>query len=95
MKSTNNLEKFIYQVQDYSYDLSMSFYNLICKLAFEKDFIVLLDACQSTAPYPSCSYAMPKETIVTVAKNRIMPNLEKLSILTEKWEKTQDPKVWL
>lgn len=73
----------------------MSFYNVLCKFAFDKDFKVILDACQSTPPYPSCSYIVPPATIVGVAKSRIMPVMDKLADYTKKWEETQDPKVWL
>lgn len=89
------LDKFIFQIADYGYDFSMSYYNVICKLAYKKDFTVILDAGKTTAPYPSCSYVLPPETIVGVAKTRIMPNLEILAETTKKWEETKDPKVWL
>ena len=95
MKTTNNLSKFIFQVWDYGYEFSMSFYNILCKFAYNEDFMVILDACQSTAPYPSCSYVMPPETIANTAKNRVMPVLDKIAEFHKKWSETQDPKIWL
>lgn len=95
MKSTNSLVKFIYQVTDYGYDFSMTFYNVLCKFAYEKDFKVILDACQSTAPYPSTCFIMPPESIAITARDRVIPVMDKLARFTEKWEKTRDPKIWL
>lgn len=95
MKTTNNLEKFIYQVEDYGYSFSMSFYNILAKLIYKKDFTIILDACQSTAPHPSTSFIIPPETIIQVGNTRIIPVLEKLAKFTKKWEENKDPKVWL
>lgn len=95
MKTTNNLKKFGYAVIDYWYDFSMSFYHKLCKEIYWEDFIVILDACQSTAPFPSSSLIMPEQTITNTLNNRVIPNIEILARLTKKWNETTDPKIWL
>lgn len=95
MKTTNNVQKFNFQILDYWYDFSMSFYNIMCELEYKKSFTVILDACQTTFPYPSSSIVIPPETMVNIWKGRIIPLLIKLSWYMERWEKTKDPNIWL
>lgn len=95
MKTTNNLKKFNFQVIDYWYDFSMSFYNIICKIEYKRDFTVILDACQSTYPFPSSSIVIPQPTIVNMWRVRIIPAMEKLAWYMAQWKKNKNPNVWL
>lgn len=95
MKTCADISKFNFKVGDFGYDFSMSFYNILGTLIYDKHFEVILDVVQSSFPYPSQSIIMPAETIVKQGKEQIIPVLNKLAEITKKWEETKDPKVWL
>lgn len=95
MKTTSKIEKFNFSAIDFGYDFSMSFYNILGALIYEKNFELILDVVSSSFPYASQSIKMPAETVVQQGQTAIIPTLNKLAAMTEEWLKTKDPKVWL
>lgn len=93
-KSCSDLSKFIYDWRNYGYDVSMSFYWVLVQTATWEDADAILDVAQSTFPYPSNMWKIPKEEILMTVQNVIKPALDQLDALMNKWEETKDESIW-
>lgn len=104
-KTTGNIIKFKFQaVEELGYDISMSFYNLLAILDLKRerknqdlkvDTVLTLDACQTTAPYPSWFCKIPPELVKGKLDSTIVPALESLNAHMEIWNQTKDYTKWL
>lgn len=94
-KSCASINSFIWDWKEKLwYDVSMTFYWILKKVATGEKSKLYFDVVQKTFPYPSRIFEIPEWIIEETLDQTIIPALDTLDAVMKAWEETWDESVW-
>ena len=72
-KTTGRIDKFEYSIDEFWYDISMSFYYMLGKQIYNKKFDVILDVLGKQDPYVYIGYRLTPKIMESIIEDKILP----------------------
>lgn len=95
-KTTADLSRFEWELASkFMYEISMTFYYTLAKVALDLECDVILDVVQNCWKKPSHVFGYHRDRLDIILGWQIIPALDTLNDMTTRWEETKDDSIWM